>query len=75
MIINVLEYKVIYSNTRQYLAIHVFMNSTFFRGIYVGMAIHVLEYTVIHDNTWQYTWMSMPGYHASTYQYINQPMI
>ncbi len=44
----------IHGNTRQYMAIHDFINSRFFRGIYVGMAIHVLEYMVIHDDTWQY---------------------
>ncbi len=41
----------IQGNTWQYMAIHEFINSRFFRGIYVGMAIHVLEYMVIHGDT------------------------
>jgi hypothetical protein len=44
----------IQGNKRQYLAIHEFKNSRFFRGIYVGMAIYVLEYMTIHANARQY---------------------
>ncbi len=55
----------IHGNTSQYMAIHEFINSRFFRGIYVGMAIHVLQYMVIHDDTWQY--MAIQG---NTWQYM-----
>ncbi len=56
---------VIHDDTWQYMAIHDFINSRFFRGIYVDMAIHVLEYMAVHVNKRQY--MAIQG---NTWQYM-----
>ncbi len=61
MTVHVLEYMVIHddiwqyitlqANTVQYMPIHVFMNSMFFRGIYVVVPVHVVWYMAMHDST------------------------
>jgi hypothetical protein len=61
MAVHVLEYIVIHddiwqyitvqANRVQYMPIHEFMNSRFFRGIYIVMAVHLLGYMAMYAST------------------------
>jgi hypothetical protein len=55
----------IHDDTCQYKPIHEFMNSRFFRGIYVGTTVHVLEYIAIHASRCQFKLL-----HDSACQYV-----